>query len=368
MLYQTRKRVAWTPLCRFRITLAIQKARLPKSFLRQSMWVHWTWTWCQLEGSGALAAVWGKGYSCDWSAGITGKEFEMLGNGSLYSNYCSWGQWTSWHWIVDEWSGFESTLWCTIHGRQRFVHMACGQACIGSEMQCGVCDFLMLWSYMLLREDVVWRSRFEFLLWGREPILYQSIKIPNLSHYKMMVLNPQRITENDSMILLQNEDWFLSWGYLKGKFHHYKMTIGFYHQVTRRGHSATTKSDWFLYAFIIRLLEGNTSILQNEDWFLSSSYLKGTLHHYKWRLVFICFYHQVTWREHFRRATSLATKWDWVFNGFYMLSSDGQILLLQNDFRFLKVFQLPKRWQLIKCNSQAAGTKCLAHPHFFILI
>lgn len=41
-------------------------------------------------------------------------------------------------------------------------------------------------------------------------ILYQSLKIPNLSHYKMMVLNLQRITENDNMILLQNEDWFLS--------------------------------------------------------------------------------------------------------------------------------------------------------------
>ena len=35
-------------------------------------------------------------------------------------------------------------------------------------------------------------------------ILYQSLKIPNLSHYKMMVLNLQRITENDNMILLQN--------------------------------------------------------------------------------------------------------------------------------------------------------------------
>ena len=41
-------------------------------------------------------------------------------------------------------------------------------------------------------------------------ILYQSLKIPNLSHYKMMVLNLQRITENGNMILLQNEDWFLS--------------------------------------------------------------------------------------------------------------------------------------------------------------
>ena len=79
-------------------------------------------------------------------------------------------------------------------------------------------------------------------------ILYQRLKIPNLSHYKMMVLNLQGITENDNMILLQNEDGFLSWGYLKGKFHHYKMKIGFY-------------------------------------MFLSSSYLKGT-------------------------ATSLATKWD----------------------------------------------------------
>ena len=82
--------------------------------------------------------------------------------------------------------------------------------------------------------------------------------------------------------------------------------------------------DWFLYVFIIRLLEGNTSegqlpLLQNEI-------------------------------------------------GFYMLFSDGKIILLQNDFRFLTVFQLLKRWKLIKCNSQAVGTKCLAHPHFFILI
>ena len=41
-------------------------------------------------------------------------------------------------------------------------------------------------------------------------ILYQSLKVPNLSHYKMMVLNLHRITENDNIILLQNEDWFLS--------------------------------------------------------------------------------------------------------------------------------------------------------------
>ena len=101
----------------------------------------------------------------------------------------------------------------------------------------------------------------------------------------------------------------------------YKMKMGFYHEVTWRGNSTTTK----------------------------------------WRLVFICFYHQVTWREQ-------------------------QLPLLQNEIRFLhvvfwwansfatkwlsilKFFQLPKRWKLIKCNSQAVGTKCLAHPHFFILI
>ena len=60
----------------------------------------------------------------------------------------------------------------------------------------------------------------------------------------MMVLNLQRITENDNMILLQNEDWFLSWGYLKGKIHHYNMKIGFYmfyHQVTWREHFNTIK-------------------------------------------------------------------------------------------------------------------------------
>ena len=123
-------------------------------------------------------------------------------------------------------------------------------------------------------------------------ILYQSLKVPNLSHYKMMVLNLHRITENDNIILLQNEDWFLSWGYLKGKFHHYKMKIGCYHQFTWRGHSATTK--WRL-VFIC---------------FLSSGYLKGTLQYYKMAIGndWKGFSHVA-----FRRATSLATKWDWVF-------------------------------------------------------
>ena len=67
-------------------------------------------------------------------------------------------------------------------------------------------------------------------------------KVPNLSHYTM-VLNLQRVTENDNMILLQNEDCFLSWGYLKEKLHYYKMKIG----------------------FIIKLLKGDTPPLQNED-------------------------------------------------------------------------------------------------------
>ena len=33
--------------------------------------------------------------------------------------------------------------------------------------------------------------------------------IHNARFYKMMVLNLLRVTKNDNMILLQNEDWFL---------------------------------------------------------------------------------------------------------------------------------------------------------------
>ena len=114
----------------------------------------------------------------------------------------------------------------------------------------------------------------------------------------------------------------------------YKMKIVFYHEVTWRGNSTTTKwrlifiikllegdtpplqnEDWFLYAFIIRLLEGNTSILQNEDWFLLSSYLKGTLHHYKWKLVFIFFIIRLLEGN----------------------TSQGQLPLLQNEIGFLHV-------------------------------
>ena len=43
-----------------------------------------------------------------------------------------------------------------------------------------------------------------------------------------------------------------------------------------------------------------------------------------------------------RRATSLAPKWDWVLTCF----GRRTIPLLQNDFRSLTVFQLPKHWNL----------------------
>ena len=55
-------------------------------------------------------------------------------------------------------------------------------------------------------------SRFEFHLQDGVDtlILWALQKVPNLSHYKIMVLNLQRVKENDNMILLQNEDLFLS--------------------------------------------------------------------------------------------------------------------------------------------------------------
>ena len=114
------------------------------------------------------------------------------------------------------------------------------------------------------------------------------------------------------------------------------MKIGFYHEVTWRGNSTTTKwrlvfiiklpagetpplqnSDWFLYAFIIRLLEGKTSILQNDNW--------------KW-LESICVsllaQHVPTCSHHLLRIMRL---------GFHMLPSEGQLTLLQNEIGFLHV-------------------------------
>ena len=118
-------------------------------------------------------------------------------------------------------------------------------------------------------------SRFEFHLWGRDPHFVPSLKIPNLSHYKMMVLNLQRITENDNMITAT------------------KWRLVFTIKLLEGDTPPLQNEDWLLYVFIIRLLEGNTSegqlpLLQNEIGFL----------------------HVV-----FRWANSLATKWISIFSG-----------------------------------------------------
>lgn len=59
----------------------------------------------------------------------------------------------------------------------------------------------------------------------------------------MMVLNLLQVLENDQATQLQNENYCLSTGYLKGTRQHYKMKIH----------------------FIIRFFEGDTPPLQNED-------------------------------------------------------------------------------------------------------
>ena len=88
--------------------------------------------------------------------------------------------------------------------------------------------------------------------------------------------------------------WWLSssWGLRKmTTWYCYKMKIGFYHQVTWRGHSTTaewrlvfyhqvtwrghsTTTKWWL-VFIIKLLEGDTQPLQNEDCFFIIKLLEG---------------------------------------------------------------------------------------------
>ena len=92
----------------------------------------------------------------------------------------------------------------------------------------------------------------------------------------------------------------------------YKMKIGFYHEVTWRGNSTTTK--WRL-VFIIKLLEGDTPPLQNEDWFLYVfiiRLLEGNTSEGQLPLLQneIGFLHVV-----FRWANSLATKWLSIFKG-----------------------------------------------------
>ena len=92
----------------------------------------------------------------------------------------------------------------------------------------------------------------------------------------------------------------------------YKMKIGFYHEVTWRGNSTTTK--WTL-VFIIKLLEGDTPPLQNEDCVLSVfiiRLLEGNTSEGQLPLLQneIGFLHVV-----FRWANSLATKWLSIFKG-----------------------------------------------------
>ena len=92
----------------------------------------------------------------------------------------------------------------------------------------------------------------------------------------------------------------------------YKMKIGFYHEVTWRGNSTTTK--WRL-VFIIKLLKGDTPPLQNEDWFLYVfiiRLLEGNTSEGQLPLLQneIGFLHVV-----FRWANYLATKWFSIFKG-----------------------------------------------------
>ena len=88
----------------------------------------------------------------------------------------------------------------------------------------------------------------------------------------------------------------LSSSYLKGTLHHYKMKIGFYH----------------LHVFIIGLLEGNTSTLQNTLLTCFNMLLsEGQLALLQFEIRFIYFFFYVV----FRWANSLATKWFSIFTG-----------------------------------------------------
>jgi len=66
----------------------------------------------------------------------------------------------------------------------------------------------------------------------------------------------------------------------------------------------------------MRLLEGEIPPLQNEDWFLSSSYLKGTLHHYKMKIGVYMFF---------------------IIRLLEGNTSEGQLPFLQNEIGFLHV-------------------------------
>ena len=72
---------------------------------------------------------------------------------------------------------------------------------------------------------MVQQSPFEFHLWGRGS--HSLHLVHDVSLYKMMVPNLLGVTENNKILPLQNEFSFLSSSYLKGNFHHYKVSFGF---------------------------------------------------------------------------------------------------------------------------------------------
>ena len=72
----------------------------------------------------------------------------------------------------------------------------------------------------------------------------------------------------------------------------------------------------------MRLLEGEIPPLQNEDLFLSSSCLKGTLHHYKMKIGFYMFLSSGYLKGTLPKGNFPCYK---MRLGFNMLSSDGQI-------------------------------------------
>ena len=53
--------------------------------------------------------------------------------------------------------------------------------------------------------------------------------------------------------------------------------------------------------------------------------------------------------------------------GFNMLLSEGQLPLLQEDFRFSKVFHPPNQWNLIRCNSQPSLQNAGPNPILEVL-
>ena len=107
--------------------------------------------------------------------------------------------------------------------------------------------------------------------------------------------------------------------------------------------------------------------------FLSSRHLKGAPQHYK---MTIGFCHQVTWNGGcgnvptfpyqiqrtvwsggFWKPMLLGYKMKFGFNSF---SFERQIPLLQNEFWIVIFFHVPKQWNITKWDSQPFTTKCRA--------